>query len=651
MAANRTKRSRKISGGRARSSAEERRTAAHAMPSDRVHDDPATVVSSRRGVLLGAVSALAAAPFALSPLPAKAQESAEGSTGDGGAKPSNMAEDVRRCARIVDLELTEREAAQIAGTLESNLGAIRALRGLDLENELAPATVFDPRLPGRSFPAQKNRGVRGLKPDHRRIPSNEDDIAFASLADLGHWIRTRQISSRELTELYLKRIERHDPLLLAFVTVTADLARSQAAARDEETAKGRIRGPLHGIPYGLKDLMDTAGIRTTWGAMPYKDRVAERDAAVVEKLEAAGAVLLGKTTDGAIAYGDIWFGGRTRNPWNPLEGSSGSSAGSASATAAGLVGFSIGTETLGSIVSPSNRCGATGLRPTFGRVSRHGAMALCWSLDKLGPICRHVADTALVLAAINGHDPRDPGSLDHGFEWDARDRLDGLTVGWSPAWFERADETDRAALEALKRLPVKMKEVALPDWPYAALYSVVEAEAAAAFQELTLSGRDDLMVWQEDRAWPNTWRRAHFLPAPDFINAQRFRRRVMTMMSERLDEAGIDAFFSPNYAGWLLVITNFTGHPCLTLPAGFRELPTRTGFGDEDERRNAPRHRVPQNVTLWGPLFEERRLLTLGRALESALGLARGDALRPPLARWMKEYGGRAPKIPGPAGG
>ncbi|RMF15137.1 MAG: amidase, partial [Alphaproteobacteria bacterium] len=254
------------------------------------------------------------------------------------------AADIRRCGEIIDLDLDEREAEQIADTIESNLGAIRALRSLDLENGLAPATVFDARLPGHTYLPQKNRGVHGLKADHRKLPTGEEDIAFASLADLGHWLRTKQISSRELTELYLRRIERYDPLLLAFITVTADLARRQAAERDEEIAKGRLRGPLHGIPYGLKDLIDTAGIRTTWGAMPYKDRIARRDAAVVEKLNAAGAVLLGKTTDGAIAYGDIWFGGRTRNPWNPREGSSGSSAGSASATAAGLVGFSIGTE-------------------------------------------------------------------------------------------------------------------------------------------------------------------------------------------------------------------------------------------------------------------------------------------------------------------
>ncbi|RMF69563.1 MAG: amidase, partial [Alphaproteobacteria bacterium] len=425
-----------------------------------------------------------------------------------------------------------------------------------------------------------------------------------------------------------------------------ELAMKEAAARDEETAKGRIRGPLHGIPYGLKDLVDTAGIRTTWGAMPYKDRVPAHDAAVVEKLRAAGAVLLGKTTDGAIAYGDIWFGGKTRNPWNPLEGSSGSSAGSASATAAGLVAFSIGTETLGSIVSPSNRCGVVGLRPTFGRVSRHGAMALCWSLDKIGPICRHVADTALVLAAINGFDPRDAGSIAADFGWNAARKKKSLRIAYDEAWFKDAADTDKAALAALKTMPdVALKSVSLPDWPYSALFSVVEVEAAAAFQELTLSGRDDLMVWQDDEAWPNTWRRAHFFPAVDFVNAQRFRRRIMKMMWEKLDRAGIDALISPNYAGNLLVITNFTGHPCLTLPAGFIETPTRTGFGNAQDE-HAPRFTVPRNVTLWGPLFREDRLLAIGMRLEQALGLT--PKLRPPLQRWMQEYGGKAPPLPQP---
>ncbi len=596
---------------------------------------------SRRTVLLG--SALAAMSAPLLPMLAASAQEAPSTPSTKPAQPTRPdGDDIAACARVVDLPLTEQETEQLVRTIEQNLAAIRGLRALELENDLAPATVFRP-LPNGEAPPRIGNGVRGIRAETRRKPGSEEDVAFASLADLGHWIRTKQISSRELTRLYLDRIARYDPLLLAFITVTEDLAMRQAAARDEETARGRIRGPLHGIPYGLKDLVDTAGIRTTWGAMPYKDRVPDRDAAVVERLQAAGAVLLGKTTDGAIAYGDIWFGGKTRNPWNPLEGSSGSSAGSASATAAGLVAFAIGTETLGSIVSPSNRCGAVGLRPTFGRVSRHGAMALCWSLDKIGPICRHVADTALVLDAINGFDPRDAGSIAAEFGWDAADRR-GLRIAYDEAWFQDAAEPDRSALAALKAMPgIAVEAISLPEWPYSTLFSVVEVEAAAAFQALTLSGRDDLMVWQDDDAWPNTWRRAHFFPAVDFVNAQRFRRRVMTMLWEKLDRAGIDALISPNYAGNLLVITNFTGHPCLTLPAGFVETPTRTGFGNEQDE-DAPRFRVPRNVTLWGPLFREDRLLAIGARLETRLGLT--ARLRPPLARWREAYGGKAPDLP-----
>ena len=591
---------------------------------------------SRRALLKAGAAAGLAAPL-LPGLLARAQEAAEA--------PKPGAAEITACSRVIDLPLTEHETEQLARTIEENLGAIRALRALHLENDVAPATVFRPLPNGEAPPAVKP-GVRGIRAGTRRKPGSEEDVAFAPLADLGHWIRTKQISSRELTRLYLDRIARYDPLLLAFITVTEDLAMQEAAARDEETAKGRIRGPLHGIPYGLKDLVDTAGIRTTWGAMPYKDRVPAQDAAIVEKLRAAGAVLLGKTTDGAIAYGDIWFGGRTRNPWNPLEGSSGSSAGSASATAAGLVAFSIGTETLGSIVSPSNRCGTVGLRPTFGRVSRHGAMALCWSLDKIGPICRYVADTALVLAAMNGFDPRDAGSVAADFGWNAARKKESLRIAHDEAWFKDAADADRAAPAALKAMPgVTLEPVSLPDWPYAGLFSVVEIEAAAAFQELTLSGRDDLMVWQDDNAWPNTWRKAHFFPAVDFVNAQRFRRRVIEMMWEKLDRAGIDALISPNYAGNLLVITNFTGHPCLTIPAGFIETHTRTGFGNQADEQ-APRFRVPRNVTLWGPLFREDRLLAIGARLEQALGLA--PQLRPPLERWMAEYDGRAPEMPKP---
>ncbi len=546
---------------------------------------------------------------------------------------------VAQCEKMLDLALTDDERTQIVATIDDQLESIRAIRAVDFENGEAPALVFNPLLPGHMAPEQSG-GVRNAVASAGTLPASEEDIAFAPVSRQAHWIRSKQISSRALTELYLGRIERYRPLLANFVTVTAELARRQADEADADIAAGRYRGPLHGIPYGLKDLVDTAGIRTTWGATPYKDRVPERDALIVKRLADAGAVLLGKTTAGAIAYGDIWFGGKTRSPWNPLEGSSGSSAGSASAIAAGLCSFSIGTETLGSIVSPSARNGTTGLRPTFGRVPRTGAMALCWSLDKIGPICRTTADTALVLEVLNGGDISDPSALDAGFEWDAEAAVEGMRVGYSPKWFEDAAEPDRQALEALKGMPVELVEVELPDWPYNTLFTVVEAEAAAAFAELTLTGGDDELVWQEDRAWPNTWRRVRFFSAVDYIQIDRFRRRVMRMMAEKM--AGLDALLSPNFAAGLLVITNFTGHPCLTQRVGFVDSPTRGlgGSARQDSAAPAPSFRVPENVTLWGPLFEERKLLTLGRALEAAMGV--WDE-RPPLEQWMEEYGGKAP--------
>lgn len=532
---------------------------------------------------------------------------------------------IEQCEKLLELDYTGEERKQLLATIDDQLDAIRALRSVDFANTDAPALVFDPRLPGSRYAAQ-SRGVTGAVSRSSLPPGTPEDVAFAPVALQAHWIATRQLSARELTQLYLDRIDKYQPLLENYVTVTDDLALRQAARADEETAAGRSRGPLHGIPYGVKDLIDTAGVRTTWGATPYRHRVAESDAAVIRMLERAGAVLLGKTTTGALAYGDLWFDGRTRNPWNPQEGASGSSAGSASATAAGMCSFAIGTETVGSIVTPSSRCGTAGLRPSFGRVPRTGAMALCWSLDKIGPICRSVADTALVLEAVNGFDAGDPSSIDHGFEWDAAAGVAGMRVGYMPAWFENAPEPDKAALELLRSMPVELVEVELPDWPYDTLFTVVTAEAAAAFQELTLSGRDDELVWQENRAWPNTWRQTHLYSAVDYVQIDRFRRRVTTLMDEKM--AGLDAIVSPNYDDPLLLITTSTGHPCLTLRAGFVDRPTR----DLDDAAMQPRasklHTVPENVMLWGPLFEERRLLTLGAALEKAIGVGH---LRPAL--------------------
>lgn len=544
------------------------------------------------------------------------------------AAPAAITPDtIANAERVFGVQYTDAERAQLVEEIDQWIDRMVRLRQVDKPNTLAPATVFDPRLPGVPYPEQENR----VTPSGRAagaVPADPVDIAFAPVWKLAEWIRTGALTSRRLTDVYLSRIERHAPRLECFVTVTPDIARREADAADAEIAAGGYRGPLHGIPYGMKDIVDVGGVRGTWGATPWRDRIAENDAVVTQRLREAGAVLLGKTTNGAIAYGDRWFDGITRNPFNPDEGSSGSSAGSASATAAGLVGFAIGTETLGSIVSPSHRCGTTGLRPTFGRVPRDGAMALCWSLDKVGPLCRSAEDTAFVLAAMNGLNPTEPGSLGHGFECDVSRDVRGMRVGYNPAWFENAAEPDRAALQAARDAGVELVEVSMPDLPYDALFAVVEAESAAAFEALTLSGDDDTLVWQDAQAWPNTWRRARFISAVDMVNVDRLRRHVMQAAHDMF--SGVDAVIGPNFAGAMLVITNFTGHPCLAFRSGFVEQRTRTIFGG-DANADETQHRVPHASTVWAPLFQEGNIVALARAIEERLGVS--DERPPEFAR------------------
>ena len=509
--------------------------------------------------------------------------------------------------KLAAVELTEVKRAQALDRLDEQIERFRARRALSLPNDVAPATRFDPRPAGWRIGDQPRPIVR-LRSEPAGLAADERDVAYAPLSALARWIERGELSSQRLTEIYLERLRRIGPKLECVVTLVAERALRQARRADREISAGRYRGPLHGIPWGAKDLFDTAGVGTTWGATPYRDRVPKQDSAVVRMLEAAGAVLVAKTTLGALAYGDIWFGGRTNNPWNLEQGSSGSSAGSAAATAAGLVGFSLGTETLGSIVSPCMRCGTTGLRPTFGRVPRTGAMALCWSLDKIGPICRTAEDCGLVLSAINGHDPADPSSLDVPFGFDATRPARGLRVGYDPAWFEGATEIDRRVLEVARQVGLTLVEVSLPQWPYGSLMSILLVEAAAAFEELTLSNRDDQLVWQKPQAWPNTFRQTRFIPAIEYVQAQRFRRQVMAMMADTFRT--VDAMISPSYAGSLLLITNNTGHPSLTIRAGFKEDGT------------------PHGITLWGRLFEVGKLCRIGMALEESLGVR---DMRPPL--------------------
>ncbi len=514
------------------------------------------------------------------------------------------------------------------GFFASQIENLKSMRAQEMPNSFAPATTFDPRLPGVAYPEQANF-VALYAEEIAAIPGNDADIAYASIKQQARWMTTGQITSRELTDIYLGRIAQYGELLECFVTVTPEIARAQADQADRERATGQVRGPLHGIPYGVKDLLDTQDTLTTWGAEPYKDRVAGSDGAVVRRLQDAGAVMLGKTTLGALAWGDVWFGGETRNPWNPKEGASGSSAGSGSATAAGLCSFGIGTETLGSIVSPVDRNGLTGLRPTFGRVSRAGAMALCWSLDKIGPMCRNAEDNALVLSVLNGFDVDDASSIDMGFSYDGRRALGDLTVGYDPSWFEGEDvrSTDKDALEAIARINVTLKEITLPDLPVDEIMAPLGAESAAAFEELTLSGRDDLLRRQIKNAWPNSFREARFYSAVDYVQADRLRRDVMQKTHAFFSQ--VDVVFGPSFGTPMLSLTNFTGQPCLAMRAGFEEITPRQLFAHPENDSDETLHRIPRSVSLWSNLFEEGKLIQVGRALEAELGVANE---RPPLA-------------------
>lgn len=514
---------------------------------------------------------------------------------------------------------TPTERAMMLEALAQQVARAKARRASPLADDLAPASVFDPRLPGFAMPSSERPAL--ALPEPAKLPDREADIAFAPLTHLAGWVRSGQISATRLTTLYLDRMARHGARLECIALATPELAMAQAAQADAEIAAGRWRGPLHGIAYGCKDLLDTAGLATRWGAEPYLDRVPAADASVVRRLAEAGAVLVAKTSLGALAYGDIWHGGVTRNPWNLAEGSSGSSAGSGSGTAAGLFGFSIGSETLGSIVSPSTRCGTTGLRPTFGRVSRAGAMALCWSLDKIGPICRGVDDTAHVLAAINGFDAADAGSIPSDFAMDATRPIEGLRAGYFPA--DLTDPLDQASLATLGGLGVELVALERPALPYESLYDVLYAEAAAAFEALTLDGRDDLLTWQDERAWPNKFRAARFISAVDLIQLDRLRRRVMQVAASWFET--VDFIAGGPLSGPMTLITNFTGHPCLVQRAGFRMSPSRLqrGLGSQPNLADdGVLHRVPHSVCLWGRLFDEATILRVGRALEAALGVS-----------------------------
>ena len=455
---------------------------------------------------------------------------------------------------------------------------------------------------------------------------------YATIDDLGAMLRRKEVSSLELTRFYLDRLERNGPKLNAVVTITRERAESEAKKADAEIAAGKTQNrPLLGIPYGVKDLLATKGIPTTYGAEPFRTRVPQRDSAVVQRLADAGAVLVAKLSLGAMALNDIWFGGQTMNPWLPEEGSSGSSAGPGAATAAALVAFSVGSETEGSIVSPSVRCGVAGLRPTYGRVPRTGAMTLCWSLDKLGPMTRSVEDAMLVLQAISRPDPDDLGSVSSRLDFDSQASVKGVHVGYFPAWMNEAPatEVDRGALQQIEQLGMTPVEVALPDWPYESLNAILFAESAAAFEELNLNHKLDELKVQTPDAWPNTFRQSRFISAVDFVQADRMRRSVAIEMDRLFSQ--VDVLFVPALRDEMLTISNFTGHPSLTLRAGFVEVSqARSDWAPDPSRplpKFSPPRRVPHGVTLVGRLFDEGTIASAGLALERALKVA---SERPP---------------------
>ncbi len=543
--------------------------------------------------------------------------------------PDVSPETFTQAEKLVQVEMTERDRAEAAGNWRNSMAALyerrTGPRKVALEATLSPATLWNPVLPGTQVGPRRNRFIRSAE-FAGALPSNDEDIAFASVTKLSHWIEERKLSSERLTHIYLERLQQFDLKLRCVITLTRDLALAQAKQADQEIAAGKYRGPLHGIPWGGKDLLDTAGIPTTYGAACFRDRVPTNNSVVVQRLHDAGAILVAKLSMGALALNDIWFGGQTMNPWLLEEGSSGSSAGPGSATAAGLVAFSIGSETEGSIVSPSSRCGITGLRPTYGRVPRTGAMTLCWTLDKLGPMARTVEDTLLVLHAISGPDPGDLASVPSKLDFDASASVKGLRVGYFPAWMndKQATEVDRAALETVKKLGMIPAEVSIPDWPYDDLNVILFAESAAAFEKITLDHQVDQLKMQVPDAWPNTFRQSRFLSAVDFVQTDRFRRKVAEEMARVFSE--VDLLLVPSLRDEMLVITNFTGHPSLTLRAGFVEISEARSDWAPDPKHPLPKfsppRRVPYDVTLVGRLFDEGTLGRAGLALERSFDVA-----------------------------
>ncbi len=509
-------------------------------------------------------------------------------------------DDVECSEKLIGINFTNTEIDSMLDNLNESLTDYLKLREIHLPNFIPPAISFNP-IPVGFKPVNIKSELTINDYSKTKLPENMDDLAFYSIGQLAELIRTREITSIEVTKYFINRLKKYGPVLECVVTLTEELALEQAKKADAEISKGKYRGLLHGIPYGVKDLLSTKKYKTTWGAFPYKDQVIDKDATVVKKLADAGAVLVAKLTMGALAWGDVWFGGKTKNPWNLEQGSSGSSAGPASATSAGLVPFSIGTETWGSIVSPSTVCGVSGLRPTYGRVSREGAMALSWSMDKIGPICRNAEDLAIVFNSIYGPDGIDQTLFDYPFNYSNRVELKNLKIGYLKNDFDKDypfHKNDSLTLAKLKLLGAELIPIDLPELPVENISFILSAEAGAAFDELTRSNKDDLLVRQIKNAWPNVFRSARFIPAVEYINANRIRFLLIQEMQKIMDE--IDLYIAPSWVGNNLLLTNLTGHPCVVVPNGFSEEGT------------------PTSITFIGKLFDEGKIISVAKAFQDA---------------------------------
>lgn len=509
-------------------------------------------------------------------------------------------ESIQHAERIIALEFTDAERDSMQSDLIEQLEFYKVIHNFKLENSIPPAIDFNP-IPIDFKTNLEQKDLIYSDYSNTKLPENREQLAFYSIGQLAELIRTKQISSTELTKFFLERLKKYGPKLECVITLTEELAFQQAAKADEEIKNGDYKGMLHGIPYGVKDLLSFKGYKTTWGATPYKDQIIEEDATVIKKLEEAGAVLVAKLTMGALAWGDVWFGGKTKNPWDLSKGSSGSSAGPAAATSAGLVPFAIGTETWGSIVSPSTVCGVSGLRPTYGRVSRTGAMALSWSMDKIGPICRNTEDLAIVFNAIYGKDGIDRTIMNFPFNYNHNIDLTKLKIGYLKNDFSQDypfHKNDSLTLETLKKLGVNLIPIELPQLPINELSFILSAEAAAAFDELTRTDKDDLLVRQTKNAWPNVFRAARFIPAVEYINANRIRYMIIQKMKDIFDQ--VDLYLAPSWEGDNLLLTNLTGHPCVVIPNGFSEEGT------------------PTSISFIGNLFDEGKIISVAKAFQDA---------------------------------